>query len=507
MSTQKFGILGAGESEVAFDVASLREVVSLSQPPAPMPRTPAWMMGSFTLRGVQVPAVDLAGMLGLAREPAAPESGHTVAVLANKGRRFGVVVDRVGDVITLDDERLNTLDRDDDAVRLFANRVFCRSGSDRPIYVLDIEAMLAIEGMVHVSDEAGRSARAARTGNYARATTRQRAVVASAGAMTLAIDADVVREIADCHTLTEPAVAIAGYLGNHRLRNDIVPVFDALLLMGQPASKRVPEQMVILDTGQGNLALAVDHILSMVDYQPQDCLPLAGPAEQRGDTIVSGLLSRPDMPDALMLSHTALFAQETLTNIARVHAELNQDVQQRERSAVAWRRFAFLHFEAAGEFVVFMDQLEAVLAMPEKYSPLGGAGVFEGVFRHLDELVTLVDLRRLLGRDNPPNAQCQVLVVAVPSGRIGFMVDVARDIEYIEAPADSLQVHRRGSDKAAPTLAQRHHCLTSVGVGERKQYLSLLCLQALAAQLLGGQVPAGDPVCGQRPRVADAANA
>lgn len=497
MSTHKFGILGVGDSEVAFEVSSLREVVSLTQPPAPMPRVADWLVGSFALRGAQIPVVDLARMLGLRREPAPVEHGHTVAVLAGRGRRFGVVVDRVEDVVTLDESQVSAIDQENDAIELFANRVFCRSGTDSPVYVLDIDAMLDIKGMVHVGDEAGRGARAARTGWYARGAARQRAVIASSGALTLAIDADVVREIADCHTLIEPALALPGYLGNHRLREDIVPVFDARVLLGQAPSVSRLEQMVVLDTGQGNLALAVEHIMSMVEYQPQDCLALAGPSDQSTDTGVAGLLSRPDMADALLVSHTALFAREELANIARVHAELNADTKQRERSGVVWRRFAFLHFQAGGQFVVFMDQLDAVLTMPEHYAPLGGSGVFEGVFRHLDELVTLVDLRRLIGDKAPARAASQVLVVAAPAGRIGFMVDLASDIEYIEAPADSLHVHRYGVNKPNPTLAERQYRLTSVGDGERKQFLSLFCLESLAAQLLGDAAPAQGRVCGE----------
>ncbi|MES1951626.1 hypothetical protein S4A8_12267 [Salinisphaera sp. S4-8] len=496
MSTHSFGILGVGDGEVAFELDSLREVVALQQPLARLPRTPAWVSGSFTLRGAQIPTVDLAALMGNGQPSSTDEQRYVVAVLASGGRRFGVLVDRVGDVISIDGEQLNTLDRADSDERLLAAHVFCRIQSDTPIYVLDIEALLAIEGMVHVSDEAGRKARAARTGNYARETARKRAVIACAGPLTFAVDADVVREIAACQDLSKPAVAIAGYLGNHRLRDDLVPVFDARSLLGEAPATQPPAQLLVIDTGQGKLALAVEHIQSMATYQSQDCLPLSGAADQLRDSVVAGLLSRPGQADALMLSHSALFAREELANIARVHAELNQDMlQQRQSSGLAWRRFAFLHFQVAGEFVVWLDQLEAVLPMPEHYAPLGHASVFEGVFRHLGALVNLVDLRRLLGREQAAGGDCRVLVVPVPAGRIGFIVDAADDIEYIEAPADSLHVYRRGSDAARPTLAQRHHCLTSVGVGERKQYLSLLCLQALAAELLGDEAALPASLC------------
>ena len=495
MSTHSFGILGVGDSEVAFELDSLREVVALQQPLARLPRTPAWVSGSFTLRGAQIPTVDLAALMGNGQPSSSDEQRYVVAVLASGGRRFGVLVDRVGDVISIEGEQLNTLDRAHSDERLLAAHVFCRTQSDTPIYVLDMEALLAIEGMVHVSDEAGRKARAARTGNYARASGRKRAVIACSGSLTFAVDADVVREIAACQELVKPAVAIAGYLGNHRLRDDLVPVFDARALLGETPVTQLPAQLLVIDTGQGKLALAVAHIQSMATYESEDCLPLSGPPDQLRDSVVAGLLSRPGQPDALMLSHRALFAREALANIARVHAELNQDMQQRQSSSHAWRRFAFLHFQVAGEFVVWLDQLEAVLPMPEHYAPLGHATVFEGVFRHLGALVNLVDLRRLLGRGQAAGADCRVLVVPVPAGRIGFIVDAADDIEYIEAPADSLHVYRRGSETARPTLAQRHHCLTSVGVGERKQYLSLLCLQALAAELLGDDAPLPESLC------------
>lgn len=491
MSMRTFGVLGLADSEIAFDVGFLREVVPLTGPLAPLPRAPNWLAGSFTLRGVQIPTVDTAALLGFKRESAGISATPSVAVFGHRGGRFGLLIDRVSDVLTVAEDRLNRLDGVADTATPFVTESFARPEGDTPIYVLDLEALFTLDGMTLVSDEAGHGARTARTGVYARAASRRRAVIASAQDLVLAIDADVVREIADRGELIEPAVDVAGYLGNQGLRSDTVPVFDTRVLLGRAAAGAGLDQLVVLDTGHGSLALAVDRIVSMVDYQADDCLPLAGlPGQAMAH--VAGLLCVGDAPDALLLEHVSLFAREELGNLVRVHAELNADMQARQRGDSAWRRFAFLHFQASGEFVVVLDQLEAVLPMPARHMPLAADSVFEGVFRHQDHVVSLVDLRALLGRGRADTRACQVLVVAVSTGRVGFIVDSVQDIEYIEAPGDSLYVHRRGSNNPQPTLAERHHCLVSVGVGERKQFLAVLCLQALAQELLGGSAALPD---------------
>lgn len=81
----------------AIDIRQVHEVRSY-EPPTPLPRSPAWLLGATRLRETVIPVVDLRVRLAL---PAVYETETATAVLDLDGRSVGVVVDAVSDVLDL----------------------------------------------------------------------------------------------------------------------------------------------------------------------------------------------------------------------------------------------------------------------------------------------------------------------------------------------------------------------------------------------------------------------
>ena len=79
------------------------------------------------------------------------------------------------------------------------------------------------------------------------------------------------------------------------------------------------------------------------------------------------------------------------------------------------------------------------------------------------------------------------MVVDTGDGLVGFLVDYLRRIEYVEAPRESFTIRWRGdavngpSSEASPVKAAKR--LISVGEGDKRQVMALLCLQTLAKRL------------------------
>ncbi|MCR5879031.1 chemotaxis protein CheW [Phenylobacterium sp. J367] len=67
----------------------------------PLPHAPAYVLGMINLRGVVLPVVDLAGLLGLAR--IAPDASSVVVVADIGGRPVGLLVDAVCDIVSVQD--------------------------------------------------------------------------------------------------------------------------------------------------------------------------------------------------------------------------------------------------------------------------------------------------------------------------------------------------------------------------------------------------------------------
>jgi purine-binding chemotaxis protein CheW len=86
------------DEQYALDILEIKEIVRL-QAITPVPRSPAWLKGIVTLRGVIVPIFDLRSRLGLAEIEHGPD---TRIIVVYRGEEFaGLIVDRITQVMRL----------------------------------------------------------------------------------------------------------------------------------------------------------------------------------------------------------------------------------------------------------------------------------------------------------------------------------------------------------------------------------------------------------------------
>ncbi|OHV13847.1 chemotaxis protein CheW [Kushneria phosphatilytica] len=480
MSERIFGILDLDGSDIALDACHLLEVTALPKTLAPRPLAPAWSLGSFALRGALIPTVDLARLLALDHDDAPRPTGDHVAIVGFRGGRFGLRVHNVRDVVTIEDHQLQTLGASRNTPDTLTPRVFIHPDEQRPIHVLELEALFRLDGMMLTFDDAAcEGPTAEEVAAVELPPDRHRALIVEHGTLRLAIDAAVVREVAEYGPLSAPVTRVSGYLGNQILRQNTIPVFDPAILLGHRSASPVAQRIVILEGPRGLIALGITRIERMVDYSDAACRPLAGD-EAEADCI-RGLLSSPGLDDALLIDHKALLEEATLSGLADIHASLSltSGKVSEERQ---WQRFAFISYTAGGQYVTPLNQIDAVLPLPEKITPLSGDGPFTGTFRRLERTVSLIDLRQLLGRSTEA-APGQVLVVNHGDSAIGFMIDEVRLIDYIDAPADSLVIRWRGDRRADASALESSKRLIAIGEKERLRILTVLCLENLASRL------------------------
>ena len=140
--------------ELALPIAEVRETLPI-QPITRVVLTPSCLAGVFSLRGDIVPAIDLAVLLGLTRTDVGDES--RIVVVDHEGSTIGIVVDRLRDLRTIDEQlepppsNLNA-----SVAQLLLGVAATTTGTVR---VLDARAILAAEPLRALArDEEGRTA-------------------------------------------------------------------------------------------------------------------------------------------------------------------------------------------------------------------------------------------------------------------------------------------------------------------------------------------------------------
>ncbi|WP_110670455.1 chemotaxis protein CheW [Salinicola halophilus] len=482
MTRQVMGILRIADSDIALDARCLQEVVRLEANLAPRPLAPNWSLGTMLLRANPLPVVDLARLLGLESGDAPREAGDFVAVVSYRERRFGLRIDHIRDVVEVQPSQGFELTDGSGETHALTPRVLEIPLNDRPAYVLDLDALFALDGMVAVRERAGQTdARVMEATNR----TAERWLMARRGETALALDTAVVREVVMCPAVEPPALTLSGYLGDVRVRDFTLALFDPCALIGIEPLRELPAYMVILDGPDGAIALAADRVVTLVEQNARPSAAGAGYSDA-----VAGVVATAS-GDALVIDHYRLLSTLNLTSLARLHAAISgRNAEAKARKL--WRRFSYVHFSCDGEMSTPLDQLEAVANAPDEAEIETGAQLgrsvsmakaYVGVWRFNERSATLVDLRLLLGR-NADTPAAHVLLVDGGEGLVGFLVDSTRRIEYIEAPAESQSIRWRGDSRPDATPAERAKRLMSLGEGARRQVLALVCLQSLANDLL-----------------------
>jgi purine-binding chemotaxis protein CheW len=95
----QIGTVAIGGELFGLDIMRIREIVR-PIPTTPIPGSPVGVVGVIRLRGLVLPVVDLRARFALsAAKPKADEQRFVVVTV--DGRRIALVVDRVGDVVTV----------------------------------------------------------------------------------------------------------------------------------------------------------------------------------------------------------------------------------------------------------------------------------------------------------------------------------------------------------------------------------------------------------------------
>jgi purine-binding chemotaxis protein CheW len=101
MASRQFATFEVADQMFGVEVDTVQEVLSYNEY-TPVPLAPPAVGGLFNLRGQVIAAVDLRVQLGLARQ--AMHGPVMNVILRGNGEPVSLLVDRIGEVVDLDDE-------------------------------------------------------------------------------------------------------------------------------------------------------------------------------------------------------------------------------------------------------------------------------------------------------------------------------------------------------------------------------------------------------------------
>ena len=128
---QQLVVFSLGSEEYGLPISKVQEVIRYARPRL-VPSAPPCVRGVIDLRGTVVPVCDLTQRLGL---PSATGTEAKILIVEAGTVMAGLVVDRIAEVLTIDEERLET---PWSAPRAFASRATI---GDRKLVLLDPSAL------------------------------------------------------------------------------------------------------------------------------------------------------------------------------------------------------------------------------------------------------------------------------------------------------------------------------------------------------------------------------
>ena len=106
MNPRQFCTFQVNELTVGVDIARV-QVVLRTTPVTPVPLAAPYVSGLLNLRGQIVTVIDMRTRLGLAASASTRDAVHVV--VKSRGELLGLVVDREGDIVAVEDDALDVI--------------------------------------------------------------------------------------------------------------------------------------------------------------------------------------------------------------------------------------------------------------------------------------------------------------------------------------------------------------------------------------------------------------
>jgi len=461
------GLVRIGPLRLAAPALLIERILKGPLTLSALPQAPSYVPGLFAFEGKPIPVVDLGRFLQPAGVEERPVPSAFALVIRHAGERFALQVDEILGVVRCEAGSLTSLSDRTGAYNGLFDCAYVPPGGGPVAVVLNLDRILALFGVSTAScEDTGAESRRASTGGL-----REPHLLFRAGEALLAVNAIKVRHVSTRPAHLHSVLSHPILEGFHRLYGRDFPVARTLpLLELGVGSSRAERQLLVLDNGEGILALSVDEVCSIESVAVGELQPMEQGLMPRGE-LYQGSLHSASGQVAMVLDVDALLSCERMVDCRDLFAGVVQQLREEERLEGQGALESFLVMRSGGRTLASpLLQVDAVMALPAGFSDLRtGASAFMGLCERLGQSVRVLDLALLLGEaPTPLGGDCVVLCRRSARGVQGFLVarlDYLLSTRSRALPTPDLRPHGRvppfermirvrrdGLDKAACVL-------------------------------------------------------
>ena len=426
-AVELFGSFMLGGDEFALPALCIREVVNFPERMTSVPLAPTYLEGMFTLRGSVIPVVNLGRLF----DPAAPaaEPSNKIAIIDYQEAQVGLLVHATGEILRVRPEQRSRLRYAEGSTQgVVAGTILLDEGR-RLVQVLDIDRLVHIENVPQVQSM---RASGAETRRQLRVVgERRHAISFRAAGARFAMEMKAIQEIVRVPELAESILASPLCRGRMLFRGLQVPVVDfAALAGGQPAQADAGQRILVAHIGEATVGFLVDDVESILHFTSDEVLAIPLLSKERS-AMFAGCVARPGEEDVILLDHDGIFSRSEIGEMDLGHRQL-YPAQARAAASQRAGRKVYLSFRVGELFALELKQVREIIDHAGDIShPPGMPDYMCGVLNLRQQLISLVDLRRLYGME-AAEGEGKVLVIERDEGRYGLVVDAVADIVTVD---------------------------------------------------------------------------
>jgi purine-binding chemotaxis protein CheW len=386
-----------------------------------------------------------------------PSKGQRkIAIIENGDLLIGLLFDDTGGVINSHGAtRVNFQPNSDGIKDVIVEGILKLDGGKRMVQILDPLEIVGLEKLPRVAKETGN----ARAKNHL--GPRLNCIAFQLGHTCCAIDLRFVQEITDVPEIHQCQLAHSHILGSIELRGTTIPVVDFRGMIGEEPPFKLEQDMLksrkllILKLPQGYVALLVYSVDSILPFFESDILEFANVALPRHD-LVRGCLVRHEVEIVILLDHSALMADPALIQAAQSYQEIYAadqaaiDDQTSAANGAQTTRATYIVFSVDMKLGLDITCVSEIINRPETLlQPPYRLDFVDGILNLRDDLITLINPRKLYNLPNSDVQPDKVLIFHQGDKKYGMTVDSVDEIitttsaNLLHAPALSQHDARR----------------------------------------------------------------
>jgi purine-binding chemotaxis protein CheW len=425
----------------ALPLEGVREVIRLPEI-ATVPLAPASLRGIANLRGVVLPVADLRRLLRW--DSAAPTEATRVLVVSADSV-FGLVVDRIGALVSVPPDRIEAREADEAADAAMASGLI-RGEGEAPVPILDPIRLLRRDftrpRAAQAPGVAGSAAPAVSPAEALPGDDRRVLVSVISNGQEYALPIEAVEEVVPMpDQVTVMPHADGRIIGVADQRRGLMPLLSLRALLGWPEAERDDRSRVAvvrLD-GAALLGLVVDRSGEILRVA-ETLLHRVPSLLTRGGNLEIGAICRLEEGRRLVsvLSPENLFRHDAVRRAVEAGGgEDGTDMAQSGSGAAERDTEEFVVFHLAGEeYGVSIAEVEEVLLLEGLTRVPKAPAFLEGIMNLRGAVLPVLDQRRRFAL--PPvdrTGRERVIVHTVDGVRAGFIVDSIAQVLRVPATA------------------------------------------------------------------------